>query len=269
MRALSIYELFRRPGVALGLTAALLGGCGSQEFSDFMNRGSTPRLQPEPASPSPAGRTGSISGGRVHVVSPGDTVYSISRRYGSTPTAVQAANGLDPSFTIQPGQRLTIPTYRAPPPPSAVDRLPPAPPPTPELASPNLGAAQTGGPARPLERPVSGEIVTPFGSSLGGASNDGVDIAARPGTSVVAADEGEVAFVSEEDGPVGSVMLLQHPGGLVTIYGRIANLAVSQGDRVRKGQKIAEVAQGRAGETSRLHFELRRGSRPIDPTPYL
>ncbi len=207
--------------------------------------------------------------GRRHVVSPGETVYRIAQRYGSTPAAIQSANGLDRNFTIRVGQSLTIPAFRAPPPPSARDPLPPPPPQTPALASPNLGERQSGGPARALQRPVEGPVVTPFGSQLGAAQNDGVDLAADPGEAVKAADDGQVAFVSAESGPVGSVMLVQHPGGLVTIYGRIASLKVAQGDRVRRGQTIAEVAEGAPGETPRLHFEIRRGSRPIDPTPYL
>ena len=63
--------------------------------------------------------------------------------------------------------------------------------------------------------------------------------------------------------------MLQHRSGLVTIYGRVDNIRVSSGDQVRRGEKIAEVAEGAPGETPRLHFELRRGSTPIDPTPYL
>lgn len=245
-----------RTVLAVTALAAALSGCRA---IDLGGPGASPPVSA--AAPEPAGS--------IHVVRPGDTVYSLARRYGSTPVAIQAENRLDSAYTIRVGQALRIPAYRAPPPPSAARPLPPALARAPRLESPALGARQTDGPARPLTRPVRGEIVTPFGAALGSAKNDGVDIAAEPGAAVKAADDGEVAFIAPEDGPTGAVMLLQHPGGLVTIYGRIDNLTVAQGDRVRQGQKLGEVAEGGPGETPRLHFELRRGSEPIDPTPYL
>lgn len=267
--------------VALGAgLASALTGCRSTGFGGFDREQAAAEARAAAIRPSAAApvRGGPSGPGARHRVQPGDTVYSLARRYGSTPRLIQAANRLDAAYTITVGQTLRIPpvrgaasapVYRAPPPPSAADPLPAPPPPAAALEGPNLGARQTSGPARPLARPVAGEIVTPFGSRLGAAANDGVDIAAAPGSAVVAADDGQVAFVSEKGGPVGAVMLVQHPGGLVTIYGRIANLAVRQGDRVARGQKLAEVADGAPGETARLHFELRRGSKPIDPTPYL
>ena len=101
-----------------------------------------------------------------------------------------------------------------------------------------------------------------------GARSNGVLIAADAGARVVAAEAGQVVFVSHETGPLGAVMMVQHDGGMVTIYGRITDAQVSAGDTVAQGQMLARVSRPTSGDP-RLQFELRLGSDPIDPTPYL
>ncbi|MEO1292829.1 MAG: M23 family metallopeptidase [Pseudomonadota bacterium] len=244
-----------------------------------------------------------------HLVRTGDTVYSIARRYGSTPAAIQRANGLDAAFTIKPGQMLRIPgsapisagpsnvrtastgaaslpepatlapantsssagraTNGTPLPPSAADPLPEPVREARELASPNLRQYRSDTKKTRLMRPVDGEIVARFGARTVGTPNEGIDLRSPPGSTVRAAESGQVSFVSPGRGPLGQVVLVQHPSGLMTVYGRVANVRVAQGQKVARGDKLAEIAPAPPGEEPRLHFELRKGRQPIDPTPYL
>lgn len=196
---------------------------------------------------------------RQHRVVAGDTVYSLARRYGVTPADIQAANGLDAAFSISIDQVLTIPGAGGGGAPVAEAPAAPL----------DDGQPLAMGPSRPLVRPAEGPIVSEFRSPMGSALNDGVDIGAPAGAPVLAAADGTVAFVSDPTSPLGSVVLVQHPGGMTTIYGRLDGVTVRPGDSVTAGQQIARVVQPRDGGRPLLHFELRRGSEPIDPTPFL
>ncbi|MEM9726865.1 MAG: peptidoglycan DD-metalloendopeptidase family protein, partial [Pseudomonadota bacterium] len=133
-------------------------------------------------------------------------------------------------------------------------------------ATPAQAAASLG--PRRLRRPVDGRIIRPFGEGVGARKNAGVDIAAPVGAPVVAAAEGRIAFVSDPTSPVGAVVLMTHPGGMTTIYGRLTDILVSPGQSIAAGAPLARVAP-RAGGRSALHFELRHGSDPVNPTPFL
>ncbi len=171
-------------------------------------------------------------------------------------------------------------------PPSADNPLPPEPRPARPLASPDLSQYQTARatpPAEPaadgspasvpasggrLQRPVEGPVALGFRQGAGGARNDGVDFAAPAGAPVVAAEAGEVALVSEALGGLGTIVLLRHPGELLTVYGRISGVTVSKGDRVARGQRIGVVARPETGE-ARMHFEVREGPNSVDPMRFL
>ena len=129
--------------------------------------------------------------------------------------------------------------------------------------------ATTGGSAGRLQRPVSGPIAIGFGQGSGPTKNDGVDFSAAAGAPVVAAADGEVALVSKTLGGLGTIVLVRHPGELLTVYGRIDDVGVKKGDIVRRGQKLGVVAAAeKAGET-RMHFEVRRGATVLDPMGFL
>lgn len=118
-------------------------------------------------------------------------------------------------------------------------------------------------------RPVSGEIVRPFSRSAGTGRSDGIDFAAPAGSEVVAVAPGQVALVSEAiGGNLGTVVLIRHENQVLTVYGRVGNVAVAQGDRVRQGQTIGTVAPAPGGGQDSLHFEVRRGTEPVDPGPF-
>ena len=117
--------------------------------------------------------------------------------------------------------------------------------------------------------PVNGRVISPFGQTVGGGRNDGINISAKLGTPVHAADAGTVTYVGNELRGYGNLILIQHDNGYVTAYAHAERIDVQRGDRVARGQVI-----GSAGETGnvtepQLHFELRLGTRPVDPTHYL
>jgi murein DD-endopeptidase MepM/ murein hydrolase activator NlpD len=116
--------------------------------------------------------------------------------------------------------------------------------------------------------PLRGRVVAGFGSPARGAPNKGIDLAAPPGTDVLAADDGIVVHVgrSRRD---GHLVLVRHRHGFVTAYGRADRPMVKPGDHVRRGQVIARSARTRDGGESQLHFEIRKGATPVDPAQFL
>lgn len=113
--------------------------------------------------------------------------------------------------------------------------------------------------------PVRGRLVTAYGPKDGGFYNDGINIAAAKGTPVRAADNGVVAYVGNELRGFGNLILVKHAGGWVTAYAHNDALLVRRGDKVARGQPIAQVGNtGNVGEPQ-LHFEIRRGTRAVDP----
>ncbi|WP_308917290.1 peptidoglycan DD-metalloendopeptidase family protein [Jannaschia sp. LMIT008] len=234
-----------------------------------------------------------------HRVARGETAFSIARLYGVTPRALADWNGLGADLAVREGQFLLIPLVlpgttagvvdasvepgrgtATPVPPSAssalpetiqAEALPPspnldqfrtdaAPPPPPEAApaAPARSEAASGGIR--LRAPVSGSIRRGYS-----ASNEGLDYAAGAGAAVSAAADGTVAAITRDTDQV-PILVLRHDGGLLTVYANIDQIVVSKGDSVRAGQRIASVGPG---EPPFLHFELRRGLDPIDPTPFL
>ena len=116
---------------------------------------------------------------------------------------------------------------------------------------------------------MQGQIRRGFGAQPNGARSDGLDIVASEGTLVVAADAGVVTYAGSELQGYGKMLLIAHAGGLTTIYAHNQALLVGVGAQVQRGQPIATV--GRTGDVDdpQLHFQLRAGNRPVDPTAYL
>lgn len=117
--------------------------------------------------------------------------------------------------------------------------------------------------------PVSGKVVKGYGAASTGQRNDGVNIAATKGSEVRAAASGEVVYAGSELAGFGNLVLIRHPGGWVTAYAHADSMLVREGDLVRQGQAIATVGStGNAG-SPQVHFELRKGKEPVDPSLHL
>ncbi|MFV0476081.1 MAG: murein hydrolase activator EnvC family protein, partial [Pikeienuella sp.] len=120
-----------------------------------------------------------------------------------------------------------------------------------------------------LGRPTDAAISRPFSRTPGPDRNDGVDFATAAGDPVRAAGSGTVALISQSLGGLGTIVLIRHDNDYLTVYGRLADVTVSKGDRVQSGQVIARVADLAPPQGPSLHYEIRRGAESIDPTPYL
>jgi murein DD-endopeptidase MepM/ murein hydrolase activator NlpD len=116
--------------------------------------------------------------------------------------------------------------------------------------------------------PAKGRVISGFGGK-GGASNDGINISLPEGTPVKAAEAGTVAYAGSELKGYGNLVLIRHPNGYVTAYAHNGELKVKRGDTVTRGQTIATSGQSGNVSTPQLHFEIRKGSTPVDPLPHL
>jgi murein DD-endopeptidase MepM/ murein hydrolase activator NlpD len=245
-----------------------------------------------------------VEGGRLHIVKRGETGISIARAYGVAWSRIVAANRLGRDPVLAVGQSLFIPlAARAPVPPPRRGAPPPRPltpeqqaaafhididdlvtgsaeavevPATgrPTAPAPPRGsaapAAVRSGPVPALAWPVDGRVIlSRFGAKPGGRFNDGINIRAVRGQTVRAAADGEVIYVGDAIGSFGLLMLLRHPGGIVTAYAHLDEAIARRGDRVARGQPIGRAGQSGAVSEPQLQFQVRQGRKPVDPLPYL
>jgi lipoprotein NlpD len=194
-----------------------------------------------------------------HTVAPGETVYHIAHQYGVTTDRLMAANNLADPRDLRVGQVLVIPG-------AGFDdaAMPPATASMFALPDPwSVARAE-----RQFAWPVTaGTVSSPFGMR-NGAMHDGVDIAAPIGTPVYAADDGTVIFEGHLHG-YGNVVIVQHSGGYVTVYGHNRRNLVSEGSRVARGQQIAEIGTSGRATGPNLHFEVRYNNTAENPLAYL
>lgn len=218
-----------------------------------------------------------------HTVQPGETAWSIARKYGLTVQALAQANGLPETMSVRVGQRLAIPARAAaraepvrttnppgtdsptPEPPSARKPLPtektePAGKAPPPAEAPDLGKTRSkaSGSGR-FAMPVNGSIVRAYKKG----TNEGIDIAAAAGTPVRAAAAGTVVAVTR-DTQGTSIVVVRHDNGLMSVYAGMDGLSVAKGDTVRSGQPM-----GKARNAGSVHFEIRKGFDSVDPEEYL
>lgn len=249
--------------------------------------------KPEAESKKQAGDQPAASNGAYTVVS-GDTLYGISRKTGVSVDRLKQENGLSDGM-IRIGQTLKIPsgtggaagvdqvrtasapashsepkkeetsqvsTYTAPKAGDEAEK---------ESASDAQIAAVTPD-ATGVDRlrwPVRGRVVTGFGANAGGRTSDGIDIAVPEGTSVRAAENGVVIYAGDGLKGFGNTVLVRHEDGLVTVYGHASDIKVKRGDKVTRGQEVALSGMTGDADRPKLHFEVRKGTNPVDPTTYL
>jgi len=120
-----------------------------------------------------------------------------------------------------------------------------------------------------LRWPTTGRVIAGFGGRPDGTHNDGINLAVPLGTEVHAAESGVVAYSGNELKGYGNLVLLRHDNGWVTAYAHNDELLVKRGDKVKRGQVISKAGKTGSVDQPQVHFELRQGSKPVDPTPYL
>ncbi|MEJ8475995.1 peptidoglycan DD-metalloendopeptidase family protein [Roseibium algae] len=117
--------------------------------------------------------------------------------------------------------------------------------------------------------PVRGRIISNFGSKPGGTRNDGVNLAVPEGTPVKAADNGTVIYSGNELKGYGNLVLLRHENGWVSAYAHNSKLNVKRGDKVTRGEVVGLAGATGSVSQPQVHFELRRGNKPVDPMKYM
>ena len=259
-----------RAGAGLAGALAVLAACASAPHRPAAS------APPAPAS-APASSAGSFAGeephlepdlvGSTHVVQRGETVYRIARTYGLEPRELMEVNGLSDPRLLQPGTELFIPGAPRPldVPALAPGAAEPAPPPLAVRPAP-ASVAGNGRMHWPLEKGV-GVLRQGFGVHQG-QRHDGIDIAAPEGTPVLAAAAGEVAYTGRQSG-YGVIVILRHAPPLLTVYAHNSAVLVKEGDHVEAGTPIARVGQSGRTTGPHLHFEVREGTKPRDPMPFL
>lgn len=132
---------------------------------------------------------------------------------------------------------------------------------------------QTAGGSGALMWPASGPITSPYGwriHPIFGTQryHSGVDIGANYGAPILAADSG-IVIASGWMGGYGKAVIIDHGGGISTLYGHNSELLVSEGSRVQKGQMIARCGATGYATGPHLHFEVRKNGSPVSPMSYL
>lgn len=117
--------------------------------------------------------------------------------------------------------------------------------------------------------PVRGRILSGFGPKPDGLHNDGINIAARAGSAVLAAENGVVVYSGSELRGFGNLLLVRHADGYITAYAHLDKVLVAKGNKVSRGQAIATVGNSGGVDQPQLHFEIRKGTQAVDPTRFL
>jgi lipoprotein NlpD len=229
------------------------------------------------------------------VVQPGDTLFSIAAAFGRDARDLARWNGIDDPSVLRVGQSLRVvppaaetaaavpvapsgpATTRpldgpaAPGAAAAGGAAPPKPEPAPGAALPDTKPAPAPGEAKPPAAaasdwiwPVSGKVIEKFDEKR----NKGIDIAAKEGDAVLASADGQVVYSGSGLRGYGNLVILKHGDDFISAYAHNRQILVKQGQAVKRGQRIAEVGRSDASQP-KLHFEIRRLGKPVDPLAYL
>lgn len=293
----TMYSLSRQSGVSV----EELASANNLRFPYAINIGQ--RLNLPGGSRTTAGRTVSaksrITRPTSLTVAPGDTLYSLSRRYNVAVADLADANSIAKDTRLNVGQTLRVPkpgemTAQGGPilrlqgqstlKPASKPRPLAAKTGMPEKISPvapvrTASVRNTGNtgvlpppPQRSSSRfrwPVRGRVISNFGVGENGKRNDGINILVPTGTSVKSAENGVIAYVGSEIKGYGKLVLVRHANDWVTAYSQNSEILVKRGETVQRGQIIARA--GKTGSVSKpqVHFEIRKGAKAVDPLNYL
>ena len=295
-------ETPRLKAVVSGLALVLLlGGCGTRALSPapVEDRGTVPvSLAPvaievtlAPVAKPPLGIENAGKPGYYSVRS-GDTLIRIGLDHGQSFRDIARWNNLDNPNRIEVGQVLRVaPPAGAGAMPKAVTQGSVASVPTPALAPlPPAADKPASQPAAAASAPAAPVTAVPVPAAPTGTSDDeiawiwptvgpvlagfdevknkGLDIGGNAGDPVLAAADGRVVYVGAGLRGYGNLIILKHNNTYLTAYAHNQTLLIKEDQTVRKGQKIAEMGSSDADRV-KLHFEVRRQGKPVDPSKYL
>jgi murein DD-endopeptidase MepM/ murein hydrolase activator NlpD len=207
--------------------------------------------------------------GSTHVVRPGENLYRISQHYRVSVDSIIRANRIRNVSNVSVGTRLIIPRTRVA--PSNRSLIPP------EGVAANSRATGKSGASRVRAKresnldftwPVRGRLSSRYGHRKG-RPHEGVDIAAKQGTPIRAAEAGRVIHSGWGLGAYGRVVIVKHAGKYSTVYAHNRKNTVSVGEFVERGQVIAQVGATGNASGPHVHFEIRRDRSPQNPISFL
>lgn len=252
------------------LMASVLVGCSTN----------TPAPITDIHSSTPSTAESSTQTAGNYTVEPGDTLFKIALKYGSTVQAIAEANNITDPSQLRVGQVLSVkgattPSVVVTAPASvsapttmagsdstvAEQKVEPVPSPVSPVATDALRASDAG--LVNWGWPASGTLIQGFT-----ASTKGIDIKGEIGDPIIAAADGKVVYAGNGLRGLGNLILLDHTNGFITAYAHNDTLLVKTGQKITKGQQIATL--GESDTTSpHLHFEVRRRNIPVNPLSYL
>jgi len=286
---------------SLGVVALLLAGCGGTPrgpapVEDRGMGGTAPSVSAASGLPTTDANGKTLPGienlGKpgYYAVRPGDTIRRIATETGQRWQDLARWNSLDNPDLIEVGQVLrvvppasgastavatAVPSATSPAAPATPGATPPASP------APTLPATTTT--AKPITPasvappaaaagdedvgwiwPAQGQLIAGFDE----VKNKGLDISGKAGDAVLAAADGRVVYAGAGLRGYGNLIILKHNNTYLTAYAHNQTLLVKEDQNVQKGQKIAEMGSSDADRV-KLHFEIRRQGKPVDPSRYL
>lgn len=207
-----------------------------------------------------------------YAVKSGDTLYSISWRYGMDYKTVASINNIRAPYTIYVGQKLRFkgsrtaakkPTTRTT---TKTYTSKKATTTTKKIATKKSNTVYSANRTLKWQWPVHGKIISTYSESAAGRK--GIDIAGKSGQSIKAAAAGKVVYSGNGLARYGNLIIIKHNDAYLSAYAHNKALLVKEGHSVHVGQKIATL--GRTGtQRDQLHFEIRRNGKPVDPMRFL
>ena len=271
-------------------SAAVLVGCSTTSTTPapVEDRG----VGAAPGAVDPSTLPGAENAGKpgFYTVRPGDTIMRIATEVNQPWRDIVSWNNLENPNVIEVGQVLrvvppvgtavaTAPSTTSPQTtaPAAKPGVPVATQTTPGVAPAPAPTAQSSAPApAPAPAPSAGADDVAFiwpagGSVIAGfdeAKNKGVAIGGKAGDPILAAADGRVVYAGSGLRGYGNLIILKHNNTFLTAYAHNQSLLVKEDQNEKKGQKIAEMGSSDADRV-KLHFEIRRSGKPVDPARYL
>ncbi|UVC10854.1 LysM peptidoglycan-binding domain-containing M23 family metallopeptidase [Rhizobium sp. TH2] len=229
----------------------------------------------------------SESDGTGYVVAQGDSLNKIAKQHKVSVDAIKAANGMT-TASLRIGQKIVIPVPGADPVKTAsipagskVKEVSDAKPKTytPPVADRSVEEVQKtadNGEDAPDETgigkfrwPVRGAVIAGYGQNVEGVRNPGIDISVPEGTPIKAAENGVVIYSGAGLKDLGNTVLIRHDNGTVTVYGNASALKVKRGDKVTRGEVIADSGMTGGAKRPKVHFEVRQNAAAVNPMTFL
>ncbi|MBE9532830.1 MAG: peptidoglycan DD-metalloendopeptidase family protein [Proteobacteria bacterium] len=199
---------------------------------------------------------------KSYKVKKGDTLYSISWRYGMDYKTLAKINNIRSPYNIYIGQKLKFKSYTKTSQKTSSSSKKKS---TPTKKTTKKVSASTN--KRLAWRwPTKGKVVSTYSKSATGRK--GIDIAGKSGQQIIAAASGKVVYSGNGLPRYGNLLIIKHNDVYLSAYAHNKALLVKEGQQVKAGQRIALL--GRTGtQKNKLHFEIRRNGKPVDPLRFL